>query len=102
MTSRLWLARVGGVLGVALACVPAPGSAQVRQGRGRDPALARTRVLKSWDDTIKEDGRDIARHVNITFDYRAGVAWEQVVGPILEPFGNWTAGAPARGKKGPR
>ena len=76
MTSRISRICAAGVLAAAIACASAPASAQTRQAPRRDPAPVRTRVIKSWDDTIKQDGREIARHVNIVFDYRAGVAWE--------------------------
>ena len=76
MTSQTLRLSATGLLTVGLALGPALASAQTRQAPRRDPAPARTRVLKSWDDTIKEDGRDITRHVNIVFDYSAGVAWE--------------------------
>jgi hypothetical protein len=64
-------------LGALLVCAPAIGAAQQsRQRPDRDPGPARTRVLKSWDDTIKVDGAEIGRHVTIVFDYNTGVATE--------------------------
>jgi hypothetical protein len=75
-TARFSPPRIVGVLVVAVASASALGSAQTRLGPQRDAAPARTGVLKSWDDTIKQGGRDVARHVNIVFDYRAGIAWE--------------------------
>jgi len=60
---------------VAVALGPWLALAQTQVAPQRD-APPRTRVLRSWDDTIKRDGRDVARHVNIVFDYRAGEAWE--------------------------
>ena len=70
---KLELARVAPALLVAgtlmLATLPA---------RAGGPVSARTRVLRSWDDTIKVDGADKARHVEIVFDYRTGVATETI------------------------
>ncbi len=75
-TPTFLLSRVAGVLAVAIACTPVLGSAQTRRTPQRDVLPAPTRVLRSWTDTIKVDGRDIARRVNIVFDYREGVATE--------------------------
>jgi hypothetical protein len=38
----------------------------------------RERVLRAWDDTIKVDGRDVQRHVEVAFDYTAAVARQRV------------------------
>ena len=76
MTSPISRILAVGGLTAAIGLAAAPAFAQTRQAPRRDPAPARTRVIKSWDDTIKQDGREIARHVNIVFDYTAGMAWE--------------------------
>lgn len=58
----------------------------------------RTRVLRTWSDTVKEDGRDVARRVQIVFDYDDVVAFEVV---FSEPDGRLLStrkleGAPPR------
>jgi len=46
---------------------------------GSPPASGhRVRVLKTWEDTVKLDGRDTSRRVELSFDYTDGVA-RQVV-----------------------
>jgi hypothetical protein len=65
-----------GTLAVALVCGPALAWAQTPQRPIRDPGPPRTRILKAWDDTIKQDGTEIERHVTIVFDYPAGTAME--------------------------
>lgn len=37
-------------------------------------AFPRTRVLRAWDETVKMDGREIPRRVEIVFDYDRGEA----------------------------
>jgi hypothetical protein len=61
---------------VVLTFLSAGVAADQGQRPVRDPGLPRTRVLRTWSDTIKVDGRDVARRVTIVFDYTAGVAWE--------------------------
>jgi|SRR5215468_8592713 len=36
----------------------------------------RTRVLRTWHDSIKVSGRDVARRVDVVFDYTSGIARE--------------------------
>lgn len=73
---RSGLASLVGLTVAVFVCAPVFASAQTRQRPDRDPGPARTRVLKSWDDTIKQDDVEIARHVTIVFDYTEGVAYE--------------------------
>lgn len=73
---RHTLASLMGPLVVALLCAPALSWAQTPQRPVRDPGPPRTRILKSWDDTMLVDGVEIARKVTIVFDYTAGIAVE--------------------------
>jgi hypothetical protein len=54
----------------------APVSAQQNRTLQRDVKPARTRVLKTWNDTVMLDDREVERRVTIVFDYNEGVAWE--------------------------
>jgi hypothetical protein len=40
----------------------------------------RTRLLHSYMDTIKEDGRDVERRVDVVFDYTEGIAHHLIYG----------------------
>jgi hypothetical protein len=41
-----------------------------------DPAVHRTRVLRSWHDSVKLSGQDVRRSVDVVFDYTSGLARE--------------------------
>lgn len=52
--------------------------ASLAPARAADGAAPRVRVLRAWDDTIKVDGQDVPRRVEIVFDYNRGEAREVV------------------------
>lgn len=65
---------------IALAALGLAATVSAGDGAGASPGSAssrpRQRVLKTWDDTVKLDGREVWRHVEIVFDYVEGVARE--------------------------
>ena len=76
MTSRVKRTLLAAFFGTILLLAPLHAA----QGPSITPAAGtsqpRTRVLRVWEDTIKDGDRDIARQVQIVFDYDTGVAWE--------------------------
>lgn len=80
MTSGVARSRVAAVLAVLAAVVLTAASVHAAQRPSPKPSAPasqpRTRVLRVWEDTIKDGDREIARQVQIVFDYDTGVAWE--------------------------
>lgn len=68
-TIRTWGRSV--VVLAALGC--AAGAARAAAGA---PERPRYRVLRTWQDTVKVDGVEVARRVEVVFDYVDGVARE--------------------------
>ncbi len=61
------------------------------------PAVTTTsrplRLLRSWEETVKiADGREVARRVDVVFDYTRGVAIEKFYGPDGVQNGGMTLG----------
>jgi hypothetical protein len=70
----------------ALVTVAGSAPAQDLAGAG-DKGEARVRLIRTYQDTVKVDGRDEARTVRIYYDYTAGVARETISdqsGAVLE------------------
>lgn len=49
-------------------------AASLAPAHAADVAAPRVRVLRAWDETIKVDGQDVPRRVEIVFDYDRGEA----------------------------
>jgi len=76
MTSRVKRTLLAAFFGAILLVAPlhAAQGPSIKSTAGK--SQPRTRVLRVWEDTIKDGDRDIARQVQIVFDYDTGVAWE--------------------------
>ncbi len=79
-TSAVLVAGLAGLLA-------APASAE--------SSAPRQRVLRSWQENVKQDGREVARRVEVVFDYRRGVALERVYGADQELLFERPTAAPA-------
>jgi hypothetical protein len=67
-------------LGAATLMLLFMGTAGARPGQANDApikAASRLRLLRSWTDTVKVDGAEFPRRVDILFDYKQGVALER-------------------------
>jgi hypothetical protein len=67
-------------------------------GQGAEPAVTTTsrplRLLRSWEETVKgADGREVARRVDVVFDYDRGAAYENFYTLDGVPTGRMTLGA---------
>ena len=69
---------IAGAVGGVLAQPPAqtPSALPAQAAAQRQP-----RVLRTWEDRVKIDGRDQLRRVEIVFDYDSGVARRRVYDP---------------------
>ncbi|HEY7862523.1 MAG TPA: hypothetical protein VIE39_02620 [Thermoanaerobaculia bacterium] len=72
LSVRAALAAGGLLLWAATAAAQRPGPIPTDRGI---PSAPRVRVLKTWQDTIKlESGEEIARRVELSYDYDRGLA----------------------------
>ncbi len=78
--SVCWVALFTALLLVAEFAVGDPTSEDSRREVTRDPSgrPMGTRLLRTWRDTVKLDGRDEPRSVEIVYDYQAGVARRRI------------------------
>jgi len=76
MRRPLWV-----VAALALLVLPAATRAQDKPAPDKPAPPSkpahRVRLLRSWTDTVKVDGRELPRRVDILFDYTEGVALER-------------------------
>ena len=65
-------------LAVGSSGLAGPLSALARERAAGEAEGRRERLLRAWDDTVKVNGEDVRRRVEVMFDYEAGVAHERV------------------------
>lgn len=78
--SVYWVAFFAALLLVAEFAAGDPASEGSPREVTRDPSgrPTGTRLLRTWRDTVKLDGRDEPRSVEIVYDYEAGVARRRI------------------------